>query len=73
MADFKTVLRVEHHGRSLVTTIADLVWETTGGNPHVVLCGDGVFRTLEDMMAYKPVVEMPEAPVVTDEATDSDV
>jgi hypothetical protein len=63
MADFNTVLHIEHHGKSLVAKLSDLVWETTGGNPHVVLCGDGVFRSLEDMLAFTPVAEMPAAPL----------
>jgi hypothetical protein len=62
MADFNTVLHFEHHGRSVVAKLADLVWETTNGNPHVVLCGDGVFRTLDEMLAHKPVVVMPAPP-----------
>jgi hypothetical protein len=71
MADFNTVLHIEHHGRSLVAKISDLVWETTGGNPHVVLCGDGVFRTLDEMLAHKPVVVMPTAPLEMVEVTES--
>jgi hypothetical protein len=67
MADFNTVLHFEHHGRSVVAKLADLVWETTNGNPHVVLCGDGVFRTLEDML--KPVTSVEVVPTV--EVTES--